>query len=136
MSRGDGGRMRSSRGLLCQAGVGVLVALAAALWSRYAGASALAGAAVAWVTTLYMWRRALVAERTVAAALQRAVVGELIKVVGTIALFAAAARIPHLVWPALLLGYAAALIAFWVTCALAPGAARRVDVAHARVVAR
>ena len=128
--------MRSSRGLLYQAGVGALVALVAAMFGRYAGASALGGAAVAWVTTLYMWRRALVPERTVGAALQRAVVGELIKVAGTIALFAAAARVPHLVWPALLLGYAAALIAFWVASALAPGDGKKTEVAYARVAAR
>jgi F0F1-type ATP synthase assembly protein I len=44
-------------------------------------------------------------------------VGELVKVAGTIALFAAAARVPHLVWPALLLGYAAALVACWMSSA-------------------
>jgi F0F1-type ATP synthase assembly protein I len=42
-------------------------------------------------------------------------VGELIKVVATIALFAAAARVPHLVWPGLLSGYALALVGGWLS---------------------
>jgi F0F1-type ATP synthase assembly protein I len=64
-----------------------------------------------------MWSRARVPEHSVGAALQRAMVGELIKVVATIALFAAAARVPHLMWPAFLLGYAAALVACWIASA-------------------
>jgi F0F1-type ATP synthase assembly protein I len=113
MSRGDGGRVLSSRGLLCQAGVVAVAGLAASIWGRYAGYSALAGAAVAWVTTLYMRRRALVPARSVDAALRQVMVGELVKVLATIALFAVAARVPHTVWPALLCGYATALVASW-----------------------
>jgi F0F1-type ATP synthase assembly protein I len=78
-----------------------------------ASGSALIGAGVAWVTTFYASRRAGVPERTVGAALQRVLVGEFIKVAGTIALFAVAARVPHLVWPAMLCGFAAALVASW-----------------------
>jgi F0F1-type ATP synthase assembly protein I len=113
MSRGDGGRVLSSRGVLYQAGVGAVVVLVASIWGRYAGCSALAGAAVAWVTTLYASNRALMPERSVTAALQRVMVGELVKVFATIALFAVAARVPHTVWPALLFAYAAALVASW-----------------------
>ena len=136
MSRGGGGQIRSSRWLLCQAGVGAIVALVAVIWGRHAGASALGGASVAWVTTLYMWSRAVVPERTVAAALRRVLVGEVIKVVGTIALFAAAARVPHVVWPALLGGYAAALIGCWAASALPAGGVRRMDFARARIATR
>ena len=128
--------MRSSRGLVCPALVGALVVLLAAVFGRHAGASALGGAAVAWVTTLYMWSRARVPERTVAGALRRAMVGELSKIVGTIALFAAAARVPHLVWPALLAGYAAALIAGWVTAAAPADGERRMGLARARIATR
>jgi F0F1-type ATP synthase assembly protein I len=125
MSGGDAGHILSARGLLPQAAVGALVAIVAIASGRYAAWSALGGAAVAWVTTLYMWSRSRVLEQSVAAALRRAMVGELVKVVGTIALFAAAARVPHLVWAALLLGYAAALVACWVS-----------SVAYARAQAR
>ena len=78
-----------------------------------AGGSALFGAGVAWVTWFYASKRASVPERSAAAALSRVMVGEFIKVVGTIALFAVAARVPHMVWPAMLCGYVAALIATW-----------------------
>jgi len=91
----------------------VVAALSLATGGRPAVVSALAGAAVAWVTTFYASRRASVPERSVGAALRRVLVGEFIKVLGTIALFAVAARVPHLVWPALLCGYAAALVASW-----------------------
>jgi F0F1-type ATP synthase assembly protein I len=113
MSRGDGGRVLSSRGMLCQAGVVAVAVLVASAWGRYASCSALAGAAVAWVTTLYASSRALMPERSVSAALRRVMVGELVKVLATIALFAVATRVPHTVWPALLCAYAAALVASW-----------------------
>ena len=87
--------------------------------------SALAGAAVAWVTTLYASRRASVPEYTVGAALRRVMVGEFIKVAATVALFAAATRIPHVVWPALLCGYAAALVTSWLPAMMAGVGDRR-----------
>jgi F0F1-type ATP synthase assembly protein I len=83
------------------------------LAGRAAALSVLGGAAVAWVTTLYARHRALAPAGTVNGALLRVMVGELIKVVSTIALFAAAARVPHLVWPGLLSGYALALVGGW-----------------------
>ena len=79
-----------------------------------AAGSALFGAGVAWVTTFYASNRARVREHSVGAALQRVLLGEFIKVLGTIALFAAATRVPHVVWPALLCGYAAALVVSWI----------------------
>jgi len=91
----------------------VVVALSFVAGGRAAALSALGGAAVAWVTTLYASRRASVPEQSVGAALGRVVTGEFIKVLSTIALFAAASRVPHMVWPALLCGYVAALAAFW-----------------------
>jgi F0F1-type ATP synthase assembly protein I len=87
-----------------------------------AAGSALYGAGVIWVTTLYASRRARVPERSVGAALQRVMVGEFIKVVGTIALFAVAARLPHMVWPALLCGFVAALVASWLPSMTGAGA--------------
>ena len=91
----------------------VVAALSLVAGGRPAMVSALFGAAVAWVTTLYASRRASVPEHSVGAALQRVLVGEFIKVLATIALFGVAARVPHMVWPALLCGYAAALVASW-----------------------
>ena len=78
-----------------------------------AAGSALYGAGVVWVTTFYASSRARVAERTVGAALQRVMVGEFLIVLGTIMLFAVAARLPHLVWPAMLCGFVVALVASW-----------------------
>jgi F0F1-type ATP synthase assembly protein I len=117
MSRLDAGQWLTSRALLCQMAIGALVALTAMLWGRYAALSVLGGASMVWVTNLYIKSRARVTERTVAAALVQVLIGELIKVMGTVAMFAVAARVPHLVWPALLLGYVAALVASWVTIA-------------------
>jgi len=104
------------------AAVAAPVILAAAFQGRYAALSMLGGAFMVWVTNLYMRSRARVAERSVTAALQRVMIGELVKVVGTIAMFAIAARIPHVVWPALLIGYAAALVSSWLSVALPSGA--------------
>ena len=105
------------------AAIAALVTLAAAFQGRYAALSVLGGAFMVWVTNLYIQNRARVPERSVTAALQRVMVGELIKVIGTIAMFATAARVPHVVWPALLLGYAVALVASWVSVAIPGGSA-------------
>ena len=93
----------------------VVMALGFVAGGRSAALSVLGGAAIAWVTTIYASRRASVPEQTLGAALGRVVTGELIKVLSTIALFAAASRVPHMVWPALLGGYVAALAAFWLS---------------------
>jgi hypothetical protein len=84
-----------------------------ALAGAAAGWSTLGGAVVQGVTSLYARHRALLPAGTVNGALLRVMVGELIRVVSTIALFAAAARVPHLVWPALLSGYGVALLGGW-----------------------
>jgi F0F1-type ATP synthase assembly protein I len=125
-------RRLASRALLCQGAVGALAAAAAAVWDRYVGLSVLGGASIVWLTTLYISRRAQVLETTVTAALWRVLVGELIKVSCTIALFLIAARLPHLVWPALLFGYVAGLIASWVVAAAPAGAVPSVALTGAR----
>ena len=101
--------------------VAAVVALCLLAGGREAALSALGGAVVAWVTTLYANRRASVPEQTAGAALGRVMTGELIKVLSTIALFAAASRVPHMVWPALLGGYIAVLVAFWLWFVTAGG---------------
>ncbi len=90
-----------------------VAALSFAAGSWPAAGSAVFGAGVAWVTTFYASSRARVPQYSAGAALRQVLVGEFIKVVATIALFAVAARVPHLAWPALLCGYAAALVASW-----------------------
>ena len=105
---------RLARGVRAQAITTLVVAALSLLIGGWrAVVSALFGAAVAWVTTLYASRRASVPERSVGAALQRVMVGEFIKVLATIALFGVASRVPHMVWPAMLCGYAAAMVASW-----------------------
>ncbi len=101
-----------------------VAALSLVAGGRSAVGSALFGAAVAWVTTFYASHRARVPEHSVGAALQRVMVGEFIKVVATIALFAAATRVPHVVWPALLCGYAAVLVASWLPSMTGVGSRR------------
>ena len=114
----------------------VVAALSLVAGGRPAVVSALFGVAVAWVTTLYASRRARVPEHSVGAALRRVMVGEFIKVLATIALFGVAARVPHMVWPALLCGYAAALVASWVPSMTAAGGERGMDRASDGVAAR
>ena len=99
----------------------VVAVLSPLAGGRQRSLSALFGAAVAWVTTLYASSRASVPEHTVGAALQRVMVGEFIKVLATIALFGVAARVPHMVWPALLCGYVAALVASWLPSMVSSG---------------
>jgi F0F1-type ATP synthase assembly protein I len=118
MSHTDAGRWLTARGLAYQVAVAALVVVTAAVWGRHAALSVLGGASIVWVTNLYISIRARVAERTLGAALQRVMVGELIKVIGTIALFMVAARVPHLVWPGLLCGFVIALVATWLAAAI------------------
>jgi ATP synthase protein I len=100
--------------LAWQAGVGVLIAAAClALWGRQAAVSALAGAAIGVIANLYMTLKALRPKRSARAALGALYTGQLVKVALTVALFVAAARLPGLVWPALLIAYIATLAVFW-----------------------
>jgi ATP synthase protein I len=100
--------------LAWQAGVGVLIAAGClALWGRQAAVSALAGAAIGVIANLYMTLKALRPKRSARAALGALYTGQLVKVALTVALFVAAARLPGLVWPALLIAYIATLAVFW-----------------------
>ncbi len=100
--------------LIWQAGVGVLIAaVCLVLWGRLAGVSALAGAAIGTIANLYMTLKVLRPARTAGAALGALYMGQLVKVALTVGMFLAAARLPGLVWPALLVGYIAMLVVFW-----------------------
>ena len=107
-------RPLASRILLAQTGAGAAVALAClGVWGRNAFVSALAGAGIGVVANMYMTFRILQPVRTPYRALGRLYLGQLVKVLLTVVLFVLAARMPHLSWPALLLGYAATLVVFW-----------------------
>ncbi|MBS0379216.1 MAG: ATP synthase subunit I [Proteobacteria bacterium] len=123
MLRRRASRWLNTRAMRTQATVVALAILVWVIFGPYAGLSVLGGASMVWVTHLYISSRARVVERSIAAALWRVMVGELIKVICTIALFMVAARIPHVVWPALLFGFVAALIATWVVAATGTDAA-------------
>jgi ATP synthase protein I len=104
----------AARILAWQAGVGVVIAAAClALWGRQAGVSALAGAAIGIIANLYMTLKALRPRQSARAALGALYMGQLVKVALTVAMFVTAARLPDLVWPALLVAYIATLVVFW-----------------------
>ena len=112
-SNNDIGRL-ALRILQWQAGVALAAAAVAALgWGRRAGLSALAGGAIGLIANLYMTLRSLRAAKSAGDALGRVLMGQMVKVAITVGLFVAAARFPGLVWPAMLIGYIATLIAFW-----------------------
>jgi ATP synthase protein I len=107
-------RPLASRILLVQTGAGAAVALVCLLvWGRYAWVSALAGAGTGVVANMYMTFKALQPARTPRRALGQLYLGQLVKVGLTVVLFMAAARIPHVSWPALLIAYLATLVVFW-----------------------
>ncbi len=119
MLRRRASRWLNSRAMRCHAVVVAVAVLTGVIWGRFTALSVLGGASMVWGTNLYISSRARVVERSVGAALGRVMVGEFIKVICTIALFMVAARVPHLVWPGLLLGFVAALIASWVSASMA-----------------
>jgi ATP synthase protein I len=107
-------RQTAVRILAWQAGVGVLIAaVCLVLWGVPAGVSALAGAAIGTIANLYMTFKALRPARTPGAALGALYMGQLVKVALTVGLFVAVARLPGLVWTALLVAYIAMLVVFW-----------------------
>ena len=107
-------RPLASRILLAQTGAGAAVALVCLLvWGRYAWVSALAGAGTGVAANMYMTFKALQPARTPRRALGQLYLGQLVKVGLTVVLFMAAARMPQVSWPALLIAYLATLVVFW-----------------------
>jgi len=104
-----------------QALVSVVLALVGgALFGARAGLWILAGGAIGTIANLYMTLTAL---RSVGGdaglALRRLFTGQFVKVGLTVLLFYAAARQADVVWPALIVGYIATLVVFWVLPAMA-----------------
>ncbi|MFO1427119.1 MAG: ATP synthase subunit I [Steroidobacteraceae bacterium] len=91
-----------------------LAALAAPLWGLRVGASALAGGAIGVVANLYMTFAALRPVGSAALALGRMYVGQLVKVLLTVAMFYALARGGWVSWPIAIGAYIATLVVFWV----------------------
>jgi F0F1-type ATP synthase assembly protein I len=82
-------------------------------YGRDAGLSALGGGLIGVIANLYMTFNALRPSTTATGALGRLLFGQLVKVGLTVAMFVAAARMPGLIWPALLVSYLATLVVFW-----------------------
>ena len=107
-------RPLAGRILRTQIGVGAAVALASlCVWGRMGLISALVGAATCVIGNIYRTYKSLQPASTARQALGQLYLGELVNLVLTIALFLAAARVPHLSWPALLLAYVGALVVLW-----------------------
>ncbi|MFZ9708090.1 MAG: ATP synthase subunit I [Steroidobacteraceae bacterium] len=113
-------RQLAGRILLWQAGTtAVLALLAALLAGRDGGASALAGGLIGLLANLYMTFAALRPARSAPLALGRLLTGQFVKVALTVGLFLAVAQQQGVVWPALIAGYLATLVVFWVVPVLA-----------------
>lgn len=108
------GRRVTARILLLQAVVAGVVALACLLaWNARIGASALAGAAISVVASLYMTLNSLRPAPTPRLAFRRIWVGQLLKYVLTVVLLVAVMRMTKVALPALFAGYVAMLLVYW-----------------------
>ena len=107
------------------ASTAVLAAASLALWGGRHGLSALAGGAIGLVAQLYMTLTVLRPTRSAGGALTRLIVGQLVKVGLTAALFVLAGRTGKVAWMPLLAAYAAALMMVWVAALPRGGAASR-----------
>ena len=107
-------RRLAIRILLAQASVTIIIAgVCGAFWGDRHGGSALVGGAIGTLANLYMTVAALRMSRSAGGALGRLMLGQLVKVVLTVALFVIAARSGKVKWIPLLGTYTATLMAFW-----------------------
>lgn len=126
LSRDPATRRLAARILLAQAAsTAVLAAASLALWGGRHGLSALAGGAIGLVAQLYMTLTVLRPTRSAGGALTRLIVGQLVKVGLTAALFVLVGRTGKVAWVPLLAAYAAALMMVWVAALLRGGAVSR-----------
>lgn len=103
----------------------VLAAAALALWGPRHALSALTGGAIALIAQVYMTLTTLRPTRTAGGALARLLMGQLVKVGLTAALFVLAGRTGKVAWLPLLVTYAAALMMVVVASGSAYTGARR-----------
>jgi F0F1-type ATP synthase assembly protein I len=127
LSRDPGIRKLSQRILLTQAAVTVLIAAIGYMgWGERAGHSALAGGVTGLLANVFMTLSALRPTASAGGALGRLMFGQFMKVAVTVAVFVVAARTGKVVWPAMLVAYAATLVVFWFVPAF-ESRARRVE---------
>ena len=113
-------RRLAGRILLGQAAVTiVLAALVAAGAGQKSGLSALSGGLIGLFANLYMTIAALRPARSAGFAFGRLLVGQFVKVLLTVGMFLAVAQRKDVVWPAVIAGYVATLVVFWVVPVLA-----------------
>jgi len=113
-------RRLAGRILLGQAAVTiVLAALVAAGAGQKSGLSALSGGLIGLIANLYMTIAALRPARSAGFAFGRLLVGQFVKVLLTVGMFLAVAQRKDVVWPAVIAGYVATLVVFWVVPVLA-----------------
>lgn len=91
----------------------VIAVICYALFGRQQGLSALAGGAIGVIANATMTMTALRAPRSPGGALGRLLIGQMMKVALTVALFVIAARSGKAHWPSLLGAYVATLAMFW-----------------------
>lgn len=107
-------RRVAARILMWQAGVTLaLGAVCTAAFGVDVGKSSLVGGLIGVIANLFMSIAALRNARTPALALGRLFVGQLLKVLLTVAMFIAVAAQKWLNWPALLGAYVLTLVVFW-----------------------
>jgi F0F1-type ATP synthase assembly protein I len=113
-------RRLAGRILLGQAAVTIiLAALVAAGAGQKSGLSALSGGLIGLIANLYMTIAALRPARSAGFAFGRLLVGQFVKVLLTVGMFLAVAQRKDVVWPAVIAGYVATLVVFWVVPVLA-----------------
>jgi len=113
-------RRLAGRILLGQAAVTIVLGALVALWAGpKSGMSAVTGGLIGLIANLYMTVAALRPARSAGFAFGRLLVGQFVKVLLTVGMFLAVAQRKDVVWPAVIAGYVATLVVFWVIPALA-----------------
>ena len=119
-------RRIAARILFAQAACAAVMASAAlALWGPRHALSALAGGAIAFIAQVYMTLTTLRPTRTAGGALARLLMGQLVKVGLTAALFVLAGRTGKVAWLPMLVTYAVTLMMAVLTPAAVNRSARR-----------
>lgn len=90
-----------------------LAALVAAVVDGASGRSTLAGGLIGLIANLFMTLAALRPTHNAGLALGRLMVGQVVKVLLTVAMFVALGQRKDVVWPAVIVGYIATLVVFW-----------------------
>jgi F0F1-type ATP synthase assembly protein I len=106
--------------LLVQAATTMSIALLClVLWSTTHALSALAGGLIGLIANAYMTFTVLRPTASTGGALGRLMLGQLVKVVATVALFVIVARTGKASWPAVIVAYVATMLVLWLVPLLA-----------------